>query len=182
MRRRSSAVTSTSAGDSRKTLVATLSNEPRSANAESGGEVDESFGVGVVHGHQVHDDRGAVAEPLADGAGLAVVLRAQRGDLGQRAARLEELGHTARIHRQRPAGRPSQRAEPRRCPLELTRCPRPRLEAVVVAVATAVPGRCVVVLAVLVAARCPGPYPSSSNRSSRGRREYREVVPRSSSS
>ncbi len=63
--------------------------------------------------------RCAVAEAFADGAGLAVVLRTQRGDLRQRAARVEQLGHPARIHRECAAGRTAQCAEPGCRPVEV---------------------------------------------------------------
>src|SRR3712207_3461229 len=43
-------------------------------------EVDEPLGVGVVHLGEVHDHRLAVAEALADLAGLVVRARVQRGD------------------------------------------------------------------------------------------------------
>ena len=94
--------------------MATLSKDPRRAKASPGGEVDQALGVGVVHRDQVHDHRLAVAEALTDGAGLVVVLRAQRGDLRQRAALLEEHGHPAGVHGQRAAGGSAHRAEPRR--------------------------------------------------------------------
>src|SRR5699024_8908522 len=48
------------------------------------------------HLHQVHDHRGAVAETLTDGAGLAVLARAQRGDLRHPAGLVEQRGTRAR--------------------------------------------------------------------------------------
>ena len=51
---------------------------------ESGGEVDESFGVVVTHVDEVHDDGAAVAVAFADSAGFAVVGGPQGGDLVQR--------------------------------------------------------------------------------------------------
>src|SRR6185437_16529372 len=95
--------------------------------------------------------------PLTDGAGLAVVLGAQRGDLRQWAALVEQHRHPARIHGQSASGGAAQRPEPRPghlAPL-VVRPAEPRLVGVAATVASAVFGGLatrIVVLATLVAA------------------------------
>ena len=79
--------------------------------------------VGVLGGDEpvglAGHERGAVAEPLSDGAGLAVVLRPQRGDLRQRAADASaELGRESlccfRVHCCRPSAHAAGCARTRR--------------------------------------------------------------------
>src|ERR1700712_333070 len=90
-----------------------LVERPPQGECQAGGEVDETLGVGVVHRDQIHDHGRAIAKALADGAGLAVILRTQRGDLRQGAACLEEFGHSARLHRNGAVGGATQRIEAR---------------------------------------------------------------------
>src|SRR5262249_107174 len=91
--------------------------------------------------------RGAVAEALADGAGLAVVLRPKRGDLRQRAALVEQHRHPAGIHRQRAPGGAAQRRESRWLPVEFA-----RPESALVGVAPAVTARDIRVVVTIVVA------------------------------
>ena len=79
---------SPAAGSSMKTLVVTLSIDPRSGERQTGREVDQPAGVGVVHLGHVQDHRLTVAELLADDAGFG-----ESGELdGDRADSRSESG------------------------------------------------------------------------------------------